>query len=620
MLQRFALPLYGLTLCAVLAIYPLSDFDTFWHLANGRTMAQTHSIVNEEVFSYTANGTHFSNHAWLAQLIFYGVVAVTGLIGLTLFKGLLVFASMAFTYGTLRLYRTDILTAALCCIWATYASIYLLVERPNLFSLLLIAAVFHIFEGVRLGRYASRVRWLLPPIFLLWDVLHGSLYGIILLVAYTVGYLGSEAWRLHWSWADLSRQASLRSHLAVTGVVLLTVTFNPYGFVKYGFFTAFWGDNLMVSLAGEFLPTPLLPAFIPFWITLGVAALALLPAARHRDLLGFVTLLPFAYLAVRYSRATAVFMLLAMPVIAAQCVPLVTTILRQRGWQKRVHYLGLAVLVAVTLYSVDYKFLAPQHVNSFGWGVNPDFQPAAALKFIEANHIDGNLFNSGELGGYLAYAAPQRRIFLYNHHTVFNTLLESLRAPWALQRWDINYALLGYNWQRYAHLFPMEDWAPVYFESATLVMVRRSPQNARLIGENEIQYFSPRRTGEQNRQLARDPQVYPKLAQEIAAYLRYRTDREIADAFAEIILMPHPQLDRDRRLVFVGDALAGNPDNDFLRQALVTLRAAQAQGRRSDFEVQAYLSSDPKIPRAILRPIELPMERSRLFPTVPSSS
>lgn len=573
-LQRHALALFGLTLCAVLVIYPLSDFDTFWHLANGRAMVQNHHIVNEEIFSYTAAGTPFSNHAWLAQLVFYGVVALTGLVGLTLFKAMLVFAIMALTYGTLRMYRTDPLSAILCCIWITYASIYLLVERPNLFSLLFIAAVFHLLEGVRLGRYTGRVRWLLPPIFLLWDVLHGSLYGVILLGAYTAGYLGNEAWRLHWNWAELKRHAALRSHLVITASVLLAVALNPYGFVGYGFFTAFGGDNLMVSVAGEFLPTPFLAGFIPFWITLGIAALAVIPAVWQRNLVGWITLLPFAYLSIRYSRATAVFMLVAMPVIAAQCAPLASSFLHQRGWQIRAHYLGLMALAAVTLYSVHYKFLAPQHVNSFGWGINADFQPVAALKFVEDKGISGNLFNAGELGGYLAYAAPQRRIFLYNHHTVFNPLLESLRAPWALQRWDINYALLGYNWQRYADLFPMDQWAPVYFESATLVMVRRAPQNAQVIAENEIHYFSPRRTGDQIRQLARDPQVYPQLMQEISAYLRYRADREIADAFAELILLPHAQLDRDRRLALVGIARAGNADNPLLQASWTSVQSA----------------------------------------------
>lgn len=30
----------GIFLCALLVIYPLSDFDTFWHLADGRAMLE----------------------------------------------------------------------------------------------------------------------------------------------------------------------------------------------------------------------------------------------------------------------------------------------------------------------------------------------------------------------------------------------------------------------------------------------------------------------------------------------------------------------------------------------------------------------------------------------------
>jgi len=561
------IPMLGLLLSVVVTIYPLADFDTFWHVANGRAMAEQGRIVNEEVLSYTAFGTSFSNHAWLAQMLFYGAAAAFGFIGLTLLKGLICAAIIGFTYGTLRLYRIAPLAASLYCLWLSYTSVYLLTLRPNLFSLLFIAMVFFILEGVRLQRLQYRTLWWLPVIFLLWHFMHGAIYGLALLGAYTAAHLVLELRQVNWRVQALIRLPLMRHYAAVVILVLLAVTLNPTGSLEFEIFSMLSNPNYMVSVTGEFLPTPWLWAFAPFWISLGVCAVILILALVRRDLISIAILLPFAYLAIRYSRATVPFVLLAVPVCARYLNELAISRINSTRRLAVLRQSGLIVMLLAALFTVHYKFLAPTHVNSFGWGLNPEFHPEAALKFLDANQVTGNLFNAGELGGYIAYAAPQRKIFIYNHATVFNELLESLRYPGALDRWHIDYAILGYNWQRYQHLFPMDQWAPVYYEQATLVMVRRSANNRALISEHEIQVFSPLRTGQQNRDLARDPRVYPRLMQEIAAYLQYREDREIADIFADLIQLAHPGLTAPYRQAFIDKALQGNPKNDNLLQA-----------------------------------------------------
>ncbi len=566
-------PVLALAVCALLCIYPLSDFDTFWHLANGRAMAYSGHIVDREIFSYTAAGTVFNNHAWLAQLIFYGVVALAGLPGLTLFKAVIVVVTQLFIYRTLRLYGVSTVVAALACVWIVFASIYMLTERPNLFSLLLLAGVVYLCESVRLRVLTPRWLWLLPLVYLCWDFLHGSFYGLVFLSAYAGGVTASATWRDWRRWREMLRQPAVRTGIAAGAATLLVFAINPYGLAAYGFFTQMGSDNLMFSQVGEFLPTPWLVEFLPFWLTLALAVVAALLALWRRDLLTLALLLPFAWLAVRYSRATAVFMLVSVPLIAAQLTPPIDVWLQRRHWQTAAQRMTQALLVMAAIYALHYKFSEPRHVNSFGWGVNADFHPAATLRFITAQGIGGNQFNSGELGGYLAWAQPQRKIFMYNHHTVFNDLLRSLQTPWALQPWNVNYALLGYNWQRYAHLFPLEEWAPVYFETATLLMLRRTPANADIIAANEIRFFTPRRGGEEFRRIAQDPGVYPRLMQETAVYLTYRADKEIADAFADLLAHPPLPLAREQRLLLARSALPANTASASLRDVVGQLEA-----------------------------------------------
>ncbi len=555
------LPWFGLTLCVVITIYPLSDFDTFWHVANGRVMTEQHRIIDEEVLSYTAYGTKFDNHAWLAQLIFYWVVAAFGLMGLSLFKGLITGAIIGFSYATLRLYRIPALHAALWCLWLSYCDVYLMTLRPNLFSLLFIAVTFFILEGVRLERFTLRMLWVLPPVFLMWHFMHGAIYGLALLAAHIGARLMLEWWHAHWRLQALAQLPATRHHLGMLVVVMLAITLNPTGTMELQIFSSLFSPNYMVSVTGEFMPPPLLQAFAPFWITLCCSALTLIPAVARRDLIALAVLLPFAYLALRYSRAVAPFALLAVPIVARYVEDGLISRWCAPPRQSRLRNAALLLLLAATLFTLHYKFLAPRHVNSFGLGLNPEFHPAAALQFLDTQHVDGNMFNAGELGGYIAFAAPQRKIFLYNHAVIFNDLLASLRYPGALERWDVNYALLGYNWQRYAHLFPLTQWAPVYFEQASLLMVRRTARNQALINEYEIKIFSPLRTGDQNRELARDPRLYPRLMQEMAVYLTYREDPEIADAFAALIPQPHPGLTRQQRLTLIEQAFTANGDN-----------------------------------------------------------
>ncbi|HWP66558.1 MAG TPA: hypothetical protein VNO26_11650, partial [Candidatus Limnocylindria bacterium] len=66
-------PIAALVFVAALQIHRIDDADTWWHLASGRLIAQTHQIAKGDPFSYTAPGAPWVNRQWLFDLGLYGL-------------------------------------------------------------------------------------------------------------------------------------------------------------------------------------------------------------------------------------------------------------------------------------------------------------------------------------------------------------------------------------------------------------------------------------------------------------------------------------------------------------------------------------------------------------------
>jgi len=133
----------------IIVLYPVIDYDLYWHLANGREMVKGGRVISEEVFSFTHFGEKFENHEWLAQVIFYLIwqsVGPYGLLGLKLLAAALV---VLIGYRTARTQGCQPWLAALLCVFAVLAGQLHYTERPELFSLLNIALLGFILYGYR---------------------------------------------------------------------------------------------------------------------------------------------------------------------------------------------------------------------------------------------------------------------------------------------------------------------------------------------------------------------------------------------------------------------------------------------------------------------------------------
>ncbi len=532
----------------VVVLYPVFDYDMYWHLANGREMLSTGHIVNEERFSYTAFGTPFSNHEWLSQIIFFLIYERWGGSGLLGLKLLLTLVIAVFVYRTNRLLGATPALSAVLVVTAITAGFYRYIERPELFSLLGVAALSYLLYSFRAQRCKVKFLYAVPVILVLWDSLHGAIFGLIVLLAFVTGenikpWLNTHlpAWR---GLVPMPRER-LRVLNIVCVLTLLALVIDPYGLRSYDIFIQFINGNALVAATMEFQPANWREHKL-FWLMLVATVMGLVSARDKIDLTQVLMVAPFALLAVRYSRVIGAFALVDAALLATLATQ-AASVLASRRRYALLRPLALSTLaLALLAYITDIKFTGAHTPQSFGYGVSDEFLPAGSARFIQAENLQGNLYNSGHFGGYLAFfITPLRRIFQYNHHTVFGDTNRYLDHPEDLAQWNINYAVVG-SPAELERLFPIAEWARVYREPSAVVVVRRVAQNSGLIEKSEIVYFHPLSPPMSIRQLAQRPKVYVRLMNEMAIYLSYREDRVIADLFAGLLFEKNEMTNAER--------------------------------------------------------------------------
>jgi hypothetical protein len=522
--------------CAAIITVPVPDFDVHWHLANGREMLSQGRIVNEELFSYTHFGEEFSNHEWLAEILLYLVYKFAGAAGMVVADIGFGFAVVALLYLTGRALgaRRDI--SALLATGALLAGFDRYNFRPEIFSLLFVALYGWILHGYRVGALPARHLAVLPVTLLLWDWLHGAPFGVVLLIVVTFSE-NLKSWLSRFSIAHRGftpmqpgRLATFNRYMLVTLAVWIA---NPYGAVSYDVFLEFARNNALVQVVEEFR-APTWSTHPVFFVSVAIGALLFATRWRSLELSSVLCAAPFLFLALLHSRAVAVAALTMVPALAV-LQPTVSGGQRVRtagAWLARA---GLGIATAAALaYLAEIRLVQPPGGIVTGVVPDEDYAPVGAVRFILANNVQGNLYNSGDVGGYLSYALyPARRIFQFNHHYVFGDTLRYVRRPEELRTWNIAYAVVSMA-EEVKRLFPRAAWAPVYREPTMLLVLRRTPENAALIARYEIRYFSPLLSDDALFAIAGNPLARGRLVTEMKDYLRFRSDARICNALRQV--------------------------------------------------------------------------------------
>ncbi len=560
---------------AVLVFYRIQDPDFFWHIANGKAMVEQGRIINEEIFSYTRPGVRFSNHEWLSQVLFYLIFKNGGPLAVVLFKSAITVLIAFLIFKTARFMGAGTSLSALLMVIAILAGVMRYRERPEMFSLLFISLLAFIFYGFKAGRLKSRYVFIIPVIMVLWDFLHGALYGFMFLSAFVIGETiksifpksaGGNAGSLG---GRRSEPGYIKTLLIVYLVSVTAMVINPYALRSYDIFLEFLRTNRMVLNTNEFTP-PDFTNFPLFWLLFVFVAGLSLFFIKKVDLTHMFILIPFAALALKYNRVSVVFDLLAVPILAYYA-----SLMRERAKSRLLAACGrilcYAALSAALVYILLLKFFFADGPFTFGYKVNNLLLPVGVTRFIEQSGLKGNMYNPGHFGGYLAYYLyPKRKIFLYNHHAVFGDFPSIVENRNLIEDYNIQYAVLERYWgnsQSYGAIFAPEFWIPVFWDDAAVVVVRNIPENYSFINKYRLRFFLPGISGQTAAEYESNPSILPVFIKEMARCLAFYNNKIIADYLGSLIVQPMNGIGPDEGIPMVEAALRYNPGSAHLLSA-----------------------------------------------------
>jgi len=488
----------ALTYAFFAGLRSVSDFDLGWQMATGRWIVQHHSIPSVDVLSYTAAG-----QPWIypigAGVLFYTAYLLGGF-------ALLSWLGAAACVGSIALLlRRNTGVGAAIAILSVPIIAQRTTPRADMFSVVLFAAFLSIlWEQHRTG--GARL-WLLPLLMFAWVNVHlGFLAGLGLIVAYVASELLDAISALR------RREAVQRLRRASPWLVaaVFATLINPWGWGIYRalilqqrvnsqheYLIAEW-TRLPLTWAAIFNSLSLRQTTGAMYMLLAIAFIAAIVGVFRAQWGAAMMLLGASYAGARYMRMGALFacvvVVVAGPVLSEAVEKPLSELkpARLRSWIAPVAAALLALLVAVRCFDLGTNrfYLRGSSESTFGAGLSWWF-PERAAEFIARHNLPGEVFNSYDAGGYVAWRlGPERRNTIDGRAPVFGVaaiqrnsklLATSPDSPlWQQEasRYNINTILLpmarfdGIELTRLLEFCNSTSWRPVYLDEVSAVFVR----------------------------------------------------------------------------------------------------------------------------------------------------
>jgi len=448
-------------------LFNIEALDFGWHLKAGEYIWATKSIPTHDIFTYIADGNRWVDSHWLFQLILHGANSAGGIPGVVLLRVGVVVAAFALLLSTV--YRREYLPVSiLVCLLALFVSHQRFLIRPEVFSLLFLAVFFRFTE--RFPRHPRLSLAAIPLCQAIWANAHGlHVLGAVFLGSYLAGevlqVLGHRFWPRIPDAPTSPRELRQKGALFVLVLLALLVNANGMDGILYPY-------KLWIELRGEASHFPRLaelrspfsaskPFPDPVVFYKAFLVVSLLACAGQRRRFRLAHLLPylvFLYLSTLALRNMALFAVVATPVTIHN-LHSVLDALRERRAGRFTTERRVAVATALSTLALAAGVWAVTSSNqlwervqsrrSFGIGVSGYF-PAELVGYLRS--IDGNLFNSPDLGGYLTWQIyPDKKVAMDGRWEVYGAslpgVLRAYRSPTAFARLaekhDISAVILG---------------------------------------------------------------------------------------------------------------------------------------------------------------------------------
>lgn len=486
------------------------DSDIFWALKSGEWILSNLSVPTADPFSYTFGGKPWVDFTWGFQAIAFGFYTLMGQwTGLFILQVMLVSSTFLFIYLYLRQIASNRAWITVGLMFTVFAAAHTrFFIRPHLFEFFFVSLYFLIFT---LYEKKGKLGYLytLVPLQVLWVNLHSSaVLGLFIAGAYAAGEVID----------DLNGKKKLNfglnskiKHLLIVFLLLPAASLlNPYGLKLVIFpFIHHGADNSdAIRHIGEWVQPKLRELFFYFYplpldrfafglMFAGVAASFALNRKRFKAREVFL-IAGALYLAVSHIRWIALFSFFSAPVIASN----LAAWLDERDEAGRRAGLVFAVLTIflASILVMDYNTPDGIFVENRGLGLQAGKYPEGTVDFMRREGIKGNIYNEYVFGGYLIYMYPEVKVFIdgrtptvYSPYFFWKSRLAEDPGRWKRlsDEYGIDIALVGQETRFCGRLQENPDWAPVSFDDASALYLRRGEKFGGIIARHEIRHISP---------------------------------------------------------------------------------------------------------------------------------
>ncbi|HBR13941.1 MAG TPA: hypothetical protein DD723_00125 [Candidatus Omnitrophica bacterium] len=492
------------------------------HIKNGEIFLKEGRIVSTNYYSFTEPDRPVINHHWGAGVIFYLLWRQFD------FKGLSYFYTAIFLVSFLLFFSVakDISGFSLAYFFSIL-SLPLIVSRPELrpegLSYLFLAIFVFFLHRYKTGRVKPEYLAFLILIQIAWVNTH---------IFFFLGPLVISFFLLE-AWCQKREKKDIRNLFILLGAALVACWINPFGIEgalspftilkEYGYMLA---ENQSVPFMQKRFSEN--PVYLHFEIIFAVMLVGFVIVVRKKNvhwyilnilLLGFVSVL--AWKAVR---ALVLFGFLFIPFtsgIYADGIKRFSHKTRQVS-RSAVFLLGVLIiifgLISRNFYYSPYRtlglsFLIEGIEKSPFWMADlirrrnqlPGLVPGVnrSAEFFNKLHIEGPVFNNYDIGGYLIFHLfPRHKVFVDNRPEAYSVSffkdvyvpMQEDEAVWAemLKRHSFN-AIYFFRqdmtpWAQPFLIRRIQDpeWAPVFVDYYTLILLRRNQRNKDIIRRYEL--------------------------------------------------------------------------------------------------------------------------------------
>jgi hypothetical protein len=495
-----------LSIYAALLTHPinLTVGDLGRHLKNGELVIQNGLIARANLFSYTEADYPFINHHWGSGVLFYIIENVSGFQGLS-------FAFVAISVATVWVFLNlaakmssfpiaAVLTVVCMPIWITRHEL-----RPEIFTYLLSGLFLQILWGYKNGRLQFPALCFVPLLQVLWVNLHIYFFlGIVL-----VGILLFESVIKQLTCESSEPKIQSKQVAVVLLATLLASCLNPAGvsgalyplFIMQGYeFPVLENFSVPTVLGAGFIFLPL-KYFLILAACLGLSWVYVFARDRSHVSYGNLLLSFFVTAVAWWSiRNFGLFAYFALPLTAANLRNLMPNARTISLWAGGKTFLVLAV-VAGFLFSISPIYFLGGGRGAFGIGLKEGDQ--AAAEFFHRENLRGPVFNNFDVAGYLIYYLyPKEPVFVDNRPEAYPTAffrdeyfpLLSSEDHWLRRSAEFGFNVIFLNHRDRSQATEQfivrrvldKAWAPVFFDSDLIILLKRYGSNQATIEKHEL--------------------------------------------------------------------------------------------------------------------------------------